>query len=76
MIRYTTGDEVRVGDIVRVGVGEDEQQVVQVFRSGTPEAEGFFCESSGGALLEPSRMLLTPKDLVWEDLELVRRATP
>ena len=77
MYHYYTGEEVRVGDVVR---SNDRPGTVRmVIAPGTQEAEDHGCPE-GGVMIEedwdgkPSLLILTPPDgMYWEDLDFVRR---
>lgn len=75
MFHYYSGEEVRVGDIVRFGAEERLQRVDKIIVPRTPEAEAFLCYEIGGFLVEPSAILFHPPEDIWEDLEFVARAS-
>lgn len=71
--RYTSGELVQIGDVVRLRVGGDLERVTQIIQPGSEEAEAFLCEETGGVMFEPSAFLLWPDDCTWEDVEFVAR---
>ncbi len=73
MFKYASGEQVLIGDIVQISEDEPLQKVSRIFVAGTPEAEGFLCESTGGMLLKPMQLLVTPEGSEWNDLVLVSR---
>lgn len=72
-LRYAGGEAVRVGDVVRQDPALAEERVAEVFYPDSAEAEGYFCNGTGGLLLEPSCILFFPGKSDWANLELIRR---
>jgi hypothetical protein len=71
--RYSTGQEVRLGDVVRHGYGQPLDTVARIFEPYTEESEWFLCEQTGGVMLEPSMCMCVPGHPGWVDVELVSR---
>ncbi|MCC7291903.1 MAG: hypothetical protein IT449_07570 [Phycisphaerales bacterium] len=80
MFRYTSGEEVHVGDVVLTGNNNNTGIIEQVLEPGTDEAKAFACPCGGVLIAEDWNgqkgylSIEIPKDSCWEDVSFVRRA--
>ena len=78
MYRYSTGEEVRVGDCVLTAGGIRKGVVEKVIAPGTPDSMDYHCFTTGGVLINEdwggkSSLLLTSPTFEGEDLIFVER---
>jgi hypothetical protein len=77
-VRYSTGEDVRVGDRVLTAEGRRKGVVEQVFEPGTPGSRDYNCPDGGVLIKEdwdgvPSLLLLSPGSIESEELRFVGR---
>jgi hypothetical protein len=73
--RYAAGELVLIGDIVRQLGHAQEERIAMILAPKSELAEHFSCGTTGGVMIEPSRIMLHVEDVDWSEWELVRRSS-